>query len=371
MPFALHSSLPRLSRPHVDRSAAAGPAFPMTSRTRIDRISPLWLGIGISGTLLALLLVAESALGRWDELLAGPGFDPLARVSSGILRDLRLAIVHCLLIGYLPAAFLYVLQSGRRTVRVLQGALDCTREECEALAASVRLSGRGLLIAALIGLALALLTPFVTPPVPPTPWNPSTWSPEVVWHRILSPAINVWVWWLVYAVVAVSLRLSRLARRLNRIDLLDLSPLAPFSRQGLTNALGVIGLLSIASLMLLETGFGRMVAGLGGATLVVATLALLAPARGVHQRIRLAKESELLRVNEAIAARRSALENQDAGRRSGDMADLVAYRGLIESVPEWPFTTSTYARFVLYLLIPVASWVLGVVAEEVVGRALF
>ncbi len=53
------------------------------------------------------------------------------------------------------------------------------------------------------------------------------------------------------------------------------------------------------------------------------------------------------------------------------MADLVAYRGLIEDVPEWPSTTSTYTRFILYMLIPVAFWVLGVVAEEIVGRAAF
>jgi hypothetical protein len=181
----------------------------------------------------------------------------------------------------------------------------------------------------------------------------------------------LWVWWLGYAVVAVSLRMSRLARKLNRIDLLDLSPLAPFTQQGLTNALLVIGLLSINSLMLLETGFGRMMLWIGGATLVVATLALLSPVRGVHKRIRHSKDAELRRINGAISTQRSALENPDVSRRIGEMADLVAYRGVIQDVPEWPFTSSTYVRLILYMLIPVAFWVLGVVAEEVVGRALF
>lgn len=343
----------------------------MTFKTRGDRISVVWLGIGISGTLITVLVVMETALGRWDVLLVEGGFDPLARVSGGILRDLRLAIVHCLLIGYLPAALLYVLQSGRRTVLVLQKALDCTREECEDLAASVRLSGRGLVIAALIGFALSFLGPYMVPPVPPTPWSPSTWSAEVAWHRILSPAVGIGVWWLGYAVVAVSLRLSRLARKLSRIDLLDLASLAPFTRQGLTNALAVIGLLSIYSLMLLETGFGRVMLLNGGATVIVATLALLAPVRGVHKRIRHSKDAELRRINGAISAQRTALEDPDGGRRIGEMADLVAYRGLIEVVPEWPFTTSTYARLILYMLIPVASWVLAGVVEEIVGRALF
>jgi hypothetical protein len=53
------------------------------------------------------------------------------------------------------------------------------------------------------------------------------------------------------------------------------------------------------------------------------------------------------------------------------MADIVAYRALVEDVPEWPFTTSTYARIFLYALIPLASWSIGIVAEEIVGRALF
>jgi hypothetical protein len=110
---------------------------------------------------------------------------------------------------------------------------------------------------------------------------------------------------------------------------------------------------------------------IGGMTLVVAALALLSPVRGVHNRIRQAKDSELRRIIGAISTQRSALEDPDASRRIGEMADLVAYRGLIEDVPEWPFTTSTYTRFILYMLIPVASWVLGGVAEEIVGRALF
>ena len=52
------------------------------------------------------------------------------------------------------------------------------------------------------------------------------------------------------------------------------------------------------------------------------------------------------------------------------MADLIAYKGLIESVPEWPFTSSTYTRLFLYALLPVATWGIGFFAEELVGRLL-
>ena len=52
------------------------------------------------------------------------------------------------------------------------------------------------------------------------------------------------------------------------------------------------------------------------------------------------------------------------------MADLVAYLSLVERVPEWPFTTSTYTRLFLYLLMPLVFWSIGIVAEEIVHRAL-
>ncbi len=337
----------------------------------LERISPLWLGIGISASLLMLLLVTETLLGRWDALQIDAEFDPLARSPTGVLRDLRLAIVHCLMVGYLPAALLHIVQSGRRQVLMLQSALGCTREECEALSASVRLGTRGLLITGTIGVVFAVFGPYVVQPVPPTPWLPSTWSPEVTWHRIFGPVASILIWWLGYAVVSVSARMSRLARKLSHIDLFNLSALAPFTRQGLTNALSVLGLIAIWSLVSLESGFGVVMLIYGSSALVVTAFALLHPVRGVHQRIRQAKEVELSWADGEIALWRRSLQSAEGSKHRRGVADLVAYRGLVESTPDWPFTTSTYARLVLYMLIPVLSWGLGIFAEEIVGRFLF
>lgn len=343
----------------------------MATRKILQRVSPLWIGLGVSTFLLIVFFVAETALNRWDALLSGDDFDPLARVSTGILRDVRIVIVHCLLTGYVVGAFLQTIRSGQRTVLALQNVLDCTREECVGLAATVRLSRRGLLLTGLAGFAIALLLPYITPPVPQSPWHPSSWNAEVAWHRVLGPAMLVIVTWHGYAVITVSRRMSNIARRLSNIDLLDLSPLAPFTRLGLSNALLVIGGLSIFSLMLIETGFVLTMLIFGVPIIFLAVVALLYPVHGVHDRIRQKKEAELHTVNAAIAAQRSAFLNNDSGHRRGEMADLVAYRSLVESVSEWPFTTSNFARFVLYLLIPVLSWGLGTVAEELVGRAIF
>jgi hypothetical protein len=343
----------------------------MTDQAGIDRVSPLWLGIAISASLVTMLVFSETVLGRWDLLLASDDFDPLAREPTGVLRDLRIAFVHCLLVGYLPAALLYVMQHGKRTVARLQGALDCTREECDRLARSIRLSKRGLAIATLVGIALAFLPPNFVEPVPEAPWDPRSWNAEIAWHRVLGPLMGIGLAWLTYAIVVVSLRMSRIAQKLSRIDLLDLSSLAPFAQQGLTHALLLIGTLSISALMMLESGFMALMTFIGSGTLVVAVLALLAPVRGVQRRVSEAKQAELDWTAAEIGRLREGLANADPGRRSGDLADIVAYRNLVAGVPEWPFTGSTYARLFIYALIPLASWGLGVVAEEVIGRLLF
>jgi len=352
----------------IDRSLARIKTLTMTNHRIIDRISPLWLGIGISGSLLLLMFLIETVTGRWSGLLIGGEFDPLASVSDGMLRDTRIAIVHCLVTGYLPAALLYAMRSGRRTVLVLQKVLVCTREECETLAKTVRLSTRSLVIIALVAFVLALVTPYVVPPVPESPWNPTTWNPEVAWARILGPFTMVFAWWLAYAIISVSVRMSRIAKSLATIDLLDLSPLAPFTQQGLTNALLLIGSLSIWSLMMIESGVGQLMLIIGSAMLAGTAFALLAPVYGVHQRIRKSKEQTLAWVNAELAAEQLTFQAPRTGQESGRLADLVAYRGMIESVPDWPFTLSTYARVALYLLLPIVTWGIGLVAEDILGR---
>jgi len=44
---------------------------------------------------------------------------------------------------------------------------------------------------------------------------------------------------------------------------------------------------------------------------------------------------------------------------------------MVQDVPEWPFTLSTFARAALYLLLPVVAWGFGIIAEEIVARVLF
>ena len=43
---------------------------------------------------------------------------------------------------------------------------------------------------------------------------------------------------------------------------------------------------------------------------------------------------------------------------------LAAYRQSVESVREWPFDTPTLLRFLLYLALPLGSWLGGAIVER-------
>lgn len=332
--------------------------------------SPLRLGVTLGGILLAAFLISETLFDRWPGIVQASRSGNLARQPEGILRDFRIAVVHCLLLGYLPAAFLAVVQGGRSTVLALQEALDCTPQECDTLAGSIRLSAGGLTVAVLFGLVIGFGTPYLARPVPQDLWDPATWNAEVAWHRVLGPLAAVWSTVLAYAIVRVSRRMSRIALDLKSIDLFDLEPLYPFTQQGLVNALLLMGLVAIGGLIVLtESGFGLLGLLVGTAVLGTAALAAALPMRGVHRRITLAKAAELEWVEMKLREQRSILKTGADGT-SGDLADLSAYRDLVRSVRDWPISTSSYVRFALYLLIPVVSWAAAALVERLIDSML-
>jgi hypothetical protein len=68
---------------------------------------------------------------------------------------------------------------------------------------------------------------------------------------------------------------------------------------------------------------------------------------------------------------RSAVGCGDRRRAdSAGLADLIEYRRLVEAVPEWPLDPSLRARFLLYLVLPLGSWLGGALVERLIDVAL-
>ena len=321
---------------------------------------PALLGLIISGTLLILLILQEVLLGRLS-VVFGPMGSP---------RDLRLAIVHCLLAGYLPSACLYLWRGARNTVDEL-GSILRPDDDVPAgdtathMGEGIHVGTRGLLLAGLSGMLLAVLFPLLTAET--AAWDPSTWYPEVWWHRLLGLFIGWWFVWFVLAIWYTSTQTSRLAARIHELDLLDLSPLSPFVKQGLLTSLLAVGAATLFSLFLLEPGQWPAVVIAVGLTLPLAIVGLLLPVRGAHRRIREVKEAELEWTRERIRRASAFVLKLSAPESPGQLADLYAYQQLMEDTPEWPIEGSAFLQMTLYLTIPIVSWFCSLLIENLLG----
>ncbi len=160
---------------------------------------------------------------------------------------------------------------------------------------------------------------------------------------------------------------SRIAGQIPRIDLLDLSPLSPFVKQGLLTSLLAVGAASLLSLFLLEPGQWPVVVISVAIALPLALAGLLLPVRGVHRRIRKAKEAELNWIRERIRRASAFAYKLSAPESPGQLADLYAYQQMIKDVREWPIEGSARLQVVLYMAIPVVSWFGSLLIENLLG----
>jgi hypothetical protein len=151
------------------------------------------------------------------------------------------------------------------------------------------------------------------------------------------------------------------------LDLLDLVPYQPLIRQGLTNALLVIGLVSVVSLLMVEARYGPMLVGAWISCVIFAWVGLMAPLRGIRRKIRIAKTQELDWCRQTLKTARDELKSGAGAQQS--IGEIIAYRTIIEDIRNWPFDNPTLVRFALYLLIPLGSWLGGAFVER--GLDLF
>ncbi len=319
-------------------------------------LSPFWTGVLLSLGFLLVFFVLELALGRFAE------YD-----RDTYREDLRVALVLCLLAAYLPAAWLYSVRSARRTVNELAPSL--TRGGgTVGLEEAGRFDGARLRKAGVVGVTLLVVALVFAESGLSNLSLFGQMSPEAYFHRVLL----IWIGWFggrsAYATWVESKRFSRIGRERLEIDLLDLASVAPLMRYGLRQALVTIGGFSVLALMFYDSEAAPnliwflLAASLS--TLLLAAIGLLIPVRGVHDAIAREKTHELARVNDQIRRVRAG---------SGavpSLADWIAYRGLIESVREWPVDAPTVRRFALYLAIPLGSWLGGALVERMVDALL-
>lgn len=326
-------------------------------------LAPIWSGLVIFGLLTAGLLGMELAVGNWP-LLMGPESD------ARLVADVRLASVLNMLLANGPIGTLYLTRQARRTLLAVTPVVDLSPAEASALHTEAGLySRRWLLVGGVLGVAVVSVLPFAVMPIGVL-LSPARWSPEITWQLVVIPFVG---WWGGRNVIMQSMesrRLSSLASRLERIDLFDLSPLEAFSQQGLLHVLLSASTLAILSPMLIDLvtvpiffSVATISATAGISTLVVCL-------RGVRTRVRATKHDELRRIRAELARLLAEGPITTDREKLARVADLLAYQAQILSVGEWTLESSRLGQLVLYLLLPLGSWLGAVMVKRMLGMML-
>lgn len=321
-------------------------------------VSLLWSGVVLAVGFVLVFILMEFVLGRFTEY-----------EFEAYREDLRLAFVLCLAAAYLPVASIYLVRSARRTLDELAPVVEQTGGTAGLEEAGDYDRSR-LRRAGVVGVCLQLVT-IVSLELDLSDLTAlGRMSPEAYFHRV----ILIWIGWfggrVVYATWIESTRFSEIGREWVKIDLLDVAAVAPLSQFGLRHALVTIGLFSLIAPMFYDARAApNLIWILLVATLLTLSLAvacLLLPVRGVQHAIAREKARELARINDQIRRVLSA----SGSLSQPDLSDWIAYRGLIESVREWPVDAPTLRRFALYLAIPLGSWFGGALVERMVDTLL-
>ncbi len=284
-------------------------------------------------------------------------------------NDLRIAVTQILITAYCATAYAYVLMIARRSTRELSLAIPGLPDR---QAIVDRAGKHPKWILPLIGAASYLVIGIgvtnATTPEETNPWYWQGWSYDVFWHRATTVAFVYWIACFSYVVVVESTRLSRMSNSIEALDLLNMRPYQPLIRQGLANALLVFGMVSVLSLLGVESRYWPALIGFWISFTVLAWIGLMLPLRGIRRKFKAAKDKELEWCKKSLNGSRDALKSGSGEGPS--IADTLAYESMIENQRNWPFDNSILVRFSLYLLIPLGSWLGAAFVERGVDLIL-
>jgi hypothetical protein len=336
----------------ISATTVGGPdkrGIPLSVRI-LDRFSsPIAVALAVAVVLTTGYVFGEFMTGRLDRVLSG------AEGSLGIRATATLFV----LIAYVPVAHLFLYRWTGQHLAALRASFGAVITYERSASASIS--------AGLLGAASFLLLFIIIPIL-------RAGFPEVSFELVAALVGGTAFGWLAgrfsVCMVQDSLRMSELARSLPELDLIDLSPLSPIVQQGLNSALLAVIVPALSSHLSIAPGNRAYAAATYLLVWCALTLvAFLLPVRGVHDRIRKEKQTQLGKIRAEIRDSKEQLvdrRDEDAGNRLSALLDLETR---LERVREWPYDASSWRRFGLYLLLGLGSWVGAATVERLLDLA--
>jgi hypothetical protein len=281
----------------------------------------------------------------------------------------RSEAVDAALIGYVAVAPYYLRRGALQGLQALRPSLRCSDEVFLGLMRRVgKLQTRYLIPSIAIGVGAGLILTRFDPSIWPGGVRPPMSHPAFVWNVFQNSLLAGLIIRFVATEAAASVVHHRVGRNLVKVDLLNLSVLAPFGRKGQRSVILWIILSSIFSLFWLGPTAGHSNLPSFLSFLSAAGMSFFLAVYGVHRAIHTLRRSTLDRLNEQI--RHAVSGRSVATLEDASLGNLIAYRGLIDGVSEWPFSLSTLLRTGLVVAVGVGSWLGGALMERFVNIML-
>ena len=278
-------------------------------------------------------------------------------------------LVDAVLIGYLAVAPSYLRRGAIQGLQELRPSLRCSDEVFRGLMKLVvTLRARYLIPSLGVGVLVGLFLTRFDPGIWPGGVRPPMSHPAFAWNVLQNALLAGLIARFVATEVVASVGHYRVGRDLVKVNLLDLRILAPFGRKGQRSVFLWIILSSIFSLFWLGPAPGHSNLPSFVGFLSVAGMSFFLAVYGIHRAVHAVRQSELNSLNEQIShaiASESVATMEDAR-----LANLIAYRGLIDGVSEWPFNLSTLLRTALIVALGVGSWLGGALVERLLNVVL-
>jgi len=318
-------------------------------------VSPWVVGVGIFTALAALYVLATAITGELAEFLA-------RNTSLLTDRNARLGLLLPILIAYIPTAQRVLALASRRHLATLAGGRTGPTP--------APLGSRGLVMALFV--LFVPLTAFFVDRDTLLYFRAGYWSAATSSNWLLGGLFCLVFARFGHATLSWSRAFTRAAPPAEQIDLFDRDWLAPFASQGLLCALLWLAIPTIFALNVGDAPFAVLALPLTLGCIAVGWAALWLPTSGVRHSLVEAKRDELARVHRALKGDRGALRALAVAPREPEpsLTDLIAYERFIRELPTTPFDQGNRIRFLLYLALPLGSWLGGALVERAIGLFL-
>jgi hypothetical protein len=301
--------------------------------------SPIVVTLIVAVILGGGYILGEFATGRLQRVLSG---------TEGSL-GLRATAMLFVLVAYIPLAHLHLRRWTVKHLLTLRTSIGAGVTYEQSAPASI--------VAGVVGAASFLFLFMIIPIY-------VAGAPDISFQIIATTVSGTAYGWLagrfLVCMVTDSLQMSKLARALPDLDLLDLGSLSPFVQQGLKSVLPLMIVLIITSHLYIAPG--SAVVGASGFLLIWCALTVVVftlPVRGIHDRICVEKQAQLEKV----------VDRRDAS--AGDwLSALLDLEMRLERVRAWPYDTSIWLKFGLYMLLGLGSWFGAAAVERLLNSLL-